>query len=213
MNDLLKNIPYNRLIAYLVIIALLPAVFAVMHYLSNRSHVHNLINQIEIITEMAQIKEGKQSVNKQVKATFRNADRFYIDKNLENIDLLTEEVEHLSKLTPLQKIGRADQIGKRIEFLNGTENILAFNESAVKDYGTFQETLEVLAKPVEVSLDDLKTILVRIEGVPVEGIQPPEGRPQLIITDFRIDRKPTLGENEAYLLNLKFIKREVKQES
>jgi hypothetical protein len=213
MNDVLKNIPYNRLIAYLVVIGLLPALFSMLHYMSNRSYVNGLINQIEIVKEMAQIKEGKQSVNKQVKATFRNSDHFYIDKNLETLDFLSEEIGHLSKLTPLQKIGRADLINKRIEFLSGTENILAFNEGAVKDYGTFQETLEVLAKPVEVSTDDLKNLLVRIEGVPIGSNHAPEGRPQLIITDFRIERKPTLGENESYLLNLKFIKRELKQDS
>ena len=77
-------------------------------------------------------------------------------------------------------------------------------------YNNFQETIETLAHPVEVDNSDILKILSRIEGVSLHDEKPLETRPQLIITDFRIDRKkPSLYE--VYALNIKILKREYTQ--
>ncbi|MBS0655972.1 MAG: hypothetical protein JSR46_09360 [Verrucomicrobia bacterium] len=76
-------------------------------------------------------------------------------------------------------------------------------EGSIKAYPTYQETTESLAHPVEVNLQDLKLILLKLEGPRSEEAP----KPHLIITDCKIERKagPT---QEIFSLDLKALKRE-----
>ena len=101
-----------------------------------------------------------------------------------------------------------DTITRRLEKLTGPENALHFNEGVADTYPTFQEVVETMANPVELQLDDLHRLLARIEGVELTGNELPPGRPQLIVTDFKLDRVRVRPKTEVLKLTMKILKRE-----
>lgn len=205
---MLKNIPLNRLILYLVCLGFLPLFFVVFLYLSHKGELEELRDSLENIQHQALIKEKKQSQNLAVRQHFRDADHFYIDKHLETLYFLEPEIEQLEKIVQDKNFADDERTKKRLEFLTGDGNALVFSEGVVQTFPFFQEVTETLVHPVEVNGEDIQEILARIEGVKIGEFAPGPNRPQLIITDFKLDKKKVNDKNEVYLLNLKLIKRE-----
>lgn len=104
-----------------------------------------------------------------------------------------------------------ENIKKRLEFLQSGGNTLVFSEGVVQSNPFFQEVLETLVHPVEVDADDIREILAKIEGIPIRNYAPGPNRPQLIVLEFKIDKKQMSEKNEIYLLNMKLLKREFVQ--
>ena len=202
------NIPQNRLLAYLMIAGLLP-VFLVAFLVYNK--IENFTeqeNNLIMIQEMAFNREKKQAVNIAVINHFRDADHFYIDKYLETLTFLDPEVESLKKVVSNPNFPEDENIKKRLDALTGSANSLIFTEGVVQSTPVMQEVVETLVHPVEVNVSDLQEILTRIEGIPIGPYTPSPNRPQLIITDFKMDKKIVSEKNEVFLINMKLLKRE-----
>lgn len=191
-----------------MIFCLLPSLLAALWVWSELSVVEGVRDQLENVKEHAFLKEKRQSSNQNLSTYYKDADHFYIDKQLETLTFLDPEVEALQKLTSRKNIPEDETVRRRLEKLTGPENALSFTEGVVQNYGAFQETTETLSHPVEVSINDLYKILSRVEGVSINGEPIPEGRPQLIILDFRLNKKKSLDQNEVFQLNMKLLKRE-----
>src|SRR5262249_42700214 len=101
-----------------------------------------------------------------------------------------------------------ENIKKRLEFLTSPSNNMIFTEGIVQSTPLFQEVNESLVHAVEVDGDDLRTILARIEGTDIGSETPGANRPQLIILDFKIEKKSVTEKNQVFVLNLKLLKRE-----
>ena len=204
-----STIPPQRLLIYILVAAILPVLFAWYTIASNLHHTEELQSRIWQLQELSSIKEKKQISNMAVRSYFRDADHFYIDKHLETLTFLEPEIDSMRKLLNNPDYPDDDLVKKRIEHLSGPANSMIFTEGVVQSTPLFQEVTETLVHPVEVDVNDLKTILCRIEGVPLGGTCVPiPNRPQLIITDFKIDRTTVSEKNEIYQLNLKLLKRE-----
>lgn len=158
--------------------------------------------------DMAFIRDRKQAVNMSVRAHFRDADHFYIDKYLETLTFLEPEIEGLQKLLTNKNLADDEQIKKRLEHLTGPGNSMVFSEGVVQSSPIFQETTETLVHPVEINGADLQKVLAKIEGTQIGSFSPAAHRPQLLILDFKLDRKSVNEKNEVFLLNLKLLKRE-----
>ena len=208
ISNLFKNIPQSRLILYILIAGTLPLLFVIFNFFNNIQSADQLQYTIQNVQTTALQREKKQSVNISLRNSFRDADHFYIDKNVETLDFLTPEIESLQKIVSNPNFSEDENIKKRLEFLLGPSNNLSFTEGAVQSNPFFQETTETLAHPVEVNLDDLQKILSKIEGVDIGAYTPSPGRPQLIIIDFKLDKKNISDKNEVFGLNLKLLKRE-----
>lgn len=204
----MKHIPQGRTLIYIMIFCLLPSLLAALWVWSELSVVEGVRDQLENVKEHAFLKEKRQSSNQNLSTYYKDADHFYIDKQLETLTFLDPEVEALQKLTSRKNIPEDETVRRRLEKLTGPENALSFTEGVVQNYGAFQETTETLSHPVEVSINDLYKILSRVEGVSINGEPIPEGRPQLIILDFRLNKKKSLDQNEVFQLNMKLLKRE-----
>lgn len=202
-----KNIPRKRLLTYGLLLGLLPLIFSIANFYSKKESQNDLENSIRSVEDKAIIREKKQSVNMAVIDHFREADHFYIDKYLETLVFLEPEIESLQKLVSNKNFAFDDTVKKRLEFLTSGNN-LAFTEGVVQSYPQFQETTETLVHSIEVTVDDLQEILSRIEGIKMGTYSPPPNPPQLIILNFKIDRKNISEKNEIYNLNLKLLKRE-----
>jgi hypothetical protein len=203
-----KNIPLSRMILYLLCLGLLPFIFTIFLFISQKNDLEDLQYSLENIQEQAFIKERKQALNLAVRHHFRDADHFYIDKYLETIVFLEPEIEQLQKIVQDENFADDDRIKRRLELLTGQGNSLVFSEGVVQSFPLFQETAETLVHPVEVNALDIQKILARVEGVKIGGFSPGLQPPQLVVTEFKLDKKRVNDKNEVYLLNLKLIKRE-----
>ncbi len=205
---MLKSIPQHRILLYILLIGLLPILFAGFYFISNLNQVIDIENALQIVNERAFIREKKQATNMAVRNFYSDADHFYIDKHLETLTFLEPEIESLQKIVSTKNYVEDEAIKKRLEYLTGPSNNLVFSEGVVQSYPLFQETTETLVHPVEVNTEDLRQILSLIDGNEIGKYKPASNRPQLIILDFKIDRRAVNDKNEVYTLNLKLLKRE-----
>lgn len=205
---MLNQIPKSRLLIYAMIAGFIPVVFAFTHLVAEFNTVSTLLQRLPAAQNSALITEGKLSQNRIVRAHFADADHFYIDKHLESLSFLEDEVEALTRLTESTAYGNHQAVQRRIDFLTGQDNHLVFTEGVVQSYPGFQETQESLIHPVEMNGEDLKKLLARLEGLAIGSYEAPDNRPQLIITDLKLEKKSTFANNEVFLVNLRLLKRE-----
>ncbi len=205
---MLKQIPIHRITLYLIVLSLLPLCFVLFFLYTQKRHLEELQETLLSIEYQAFLKEKKQAQNLAVCQHFRDADHFYIDKYLETLVFLEPEIEMLQKITNDKNFADDERIKKRLEFLTSQANSLVFSEGVVQSFPLFQETIETLVHPVEANSYDLKKILARIEDVKIGAFTPGPNRPQLLITEFKLEKKKINDKNEVFLINLKLLKRE-----
>lgn len=205
---MLAKIPQSRLLLYFLIIGLFPLALVLLGFFSKQSDLNNLENNLTYVQELANGREKKQAVNMSVRNVFRDADHFYIDKYLETLTFLDPEIESLQKIASNKNFPEDENVKKRLELLTGSGNALIFSEGVVQSYPLFQETTETLVHSVEVNVNSIKEILAKVEGVTIDTFTPGPNRPQLLILDFKLDKKKITEKNEVYLLNMKLLKRE-----
>lgn len=201
-------IPQKRLLLYLLLAGLLPIAFAWLTFSSQLDANQQLQRLLWSVQEQAYTHEKKQSLNMAIRNHYRDADHFYIDKYLETTTLLEPEIDSLKNMVANPNFNDDENVKKRLEELTGPANKISFTEGVVQSSPVFQEVTETLVHPVEADASDIREILCFTEGVAMEGCTPPPNRPQLIVLDFKIDKKNVTDNNEVFLLNLKLLKRE-----
>lgn len=202
------NVPKSRMLLYALCVGLLPLVLVGMIFFARQSQIDTLQTNIEEMQQMSLLRERKQAINMAVRNNYRDADHFYIDKHLETLTFLEPEVEDLQKLVSNENLVADEAVRKRLEMLTSPANSLSFSEGVVQSTPLFHETTETLVHPVEINGNDLQKILAKIEGIDIGSFTPSPNRPQLIILDFKIDKKNVTDKIEVYILNLKLLKRE-----
>jgi hypothetical protein len=206
--EILNTIPKNRLVMYGMVLGLLPVFYTIFSLWGEFSTVDQLSRMIKVVEEKSEIYKRKQSNNMAVIDHYRDADHFYIDKYLETLTFLEPEIEALQKIVNHKNFTGDTNITKRLDFLTGPGNSLVFTEGVVQSYPLYQETTETLTHPVELNINDIRKVLARVEGVKIGSYNPGPNRPQMIILDFKLDKKKQANENEIYSLNMKLLKRE-----
>lgn len=205
---MLNHIPHQRLVLYVLLIGLIPVILVGTVFFSRLSDMDQTRNALEHLQQAAFLQEKKQSVNISLRNHFSDADHFYIDKQLETLAFLEPEVDSLSKVSLNKNYAEDENLKKRLEFLSGSSNNMIFSEGTVQSYPLFQETTETLVHPVEVNTKNIQEILTRVEGVEIGPHTVPQNRPQLLILEFKLDRKHVAENSEVFLLNMKLLKRE-----
>lgn len=203
-----KHIPINRVLFYIILVGLLPFLFVSFLFFSEKNRLAEINATLLTIQDQAFIKEKKQALNHTVRQHFRDADHFYIDKYLESLVFLEPEIETLQKIASDQNFADDERIKKRLEFLTSPANSLVFSEGVVQSFPLFQETVETLVHPVEIDVADLQKLLARVEGIELGDHSSSPNRPQLLITEFKLDKKKITDKNEVFILNMKLLKRE-----
>jgi hypothetical protein len=203
-----NSIPQNRLVLYFMLAGLVPIIIAWISFASQMQAINELKTMEWRLQDQAFNREKKQSVNMAVRSHFRDADHFYIDKNLETLTLLEPEIESLKKMLNDPHFPEDEHIKKRLDLLVGAGNSMSFTEGVVQATPIFQEVSETLVHPVEVNVSDLRHILCLIEGLSLSTCTPPLNRPQLNVLEFKIDKKTVSEKNQVFLMNLKLLKRE-----
>lgn len=205
---MLNQLTPSKVLLYGFIAGLLPIFFVITLFFSQKSQLNDLESTLENIQYQSFNKEKKQALNMMVRQHFHDADHFYIDKHLETLVFLEPEIEMLQKIVNEKNFADDERIKRRLEFLTSQSNSLVFSEGVVQTFPLFQETVETLVHPVEINTSDLKKILSAIEGIEIGGHLPKEQRPQLLVLEFKLDKKKVHEKNEVFTLNMKLLKRE-----
>lgn len=203
-----KNIPRSRIILYALIAGLLPFIFILANLWGKQQSHEELNDRMTIVENRALNYKRQQASNMAVIQHYKDADHFYIDKYIETLTFLEPEIESLQKIVNHKNFTGDSEITSRLDALTGPSNSIVFVEGVVQSYPLYQETTETLSHPIEVNVTDIQKILARIEGVEIGSYKPGPNPPQLLVLDFKIDKKKTIHESEIYLLNLKLLKRE-----
>jgi hypothetical protein len=208
MKTLLQKIPKQKLLILIVFCGLLPFMFSLLNFNLKKNSLDELNSSLEETKHLAYIREKKQAINMALRNHNKDADHFYIDKHLETLTFLEPEIDHLHKLVNNPNFAEDEVVKKRLEFLTGPANSMIFSEGVVQSHPLFQETTETLVHPVEVNNSNIQQILSHVEGIEIGAFSPPSHNPQLIILDFKLDKKSLNEKNDVFLLNMKLLKRE-----
>lgn len=196
-----NQIPITRLIFYLVIIGFLPAIFISFDFYLTKKEWDGVQEKIRSVHRLSEAKAKKQYLNTIVRKAYTEIDHFYLENQLEPLTFLKKEKERLEQLFQSPSFTGNESAEKRYVFISSNANRLAFMQGNPNSSEGIQEVNCMLSHPVEIDTNDLKEILNRIEGYR-------KGKPQLIISDFKINKKAHLSGNEVFELNLKLKKRE-----
>jgi hypothetical protein len=202
-----SNIPQSRLLLYIMLLGLVPFFLLIFNFTSQLNQISTIQSMIANLQDKTYAREKKQAVNIAVRNNYRDADHFYIDKQMETLNFLESEIESLQKVISNKNYPDDENIKKRLDFLINSNNMM-FTEGVVQSNPFFQETTETLVHPVEVNVKDLRAILAKIEGVSIGQEVSGPNRPQMIILDFKLEKKHMAEKNEVFTLNLKLLKRE-----
>lgn len=197
----LEHLPLNRCLTYLVFLGFVPLAFAVLHYVKQKREWDIVSEQIMATRYLSETKAQKQYINSSVRAVYSEADQFYLENQLESLPLLKKEKENLEHLLNSPTFTGNEAAEKRYARLSSQVNRFEFLQGNVQSAENIQEAVCTLAHPVEIDTYDLKEILSRIEGNR-------KGKPQLIVTDFKLIKKTQPSGNEVFELNMKLLRRE-----
>ena len=206
--NLFENISKQRLLALILICGVIPFLLTALNFMSNKSALDELHNNLKQTEQLAFVREKKQAINMALRNHNKDADHFYIDKHLETLTFLEPEIDHLHKIVNNSSFAEDDAVKKRLEHLTGAGNNMIFSEGVVQSHPLFQETTETLVHPVEVNIQNIQQILSHVEGIEIGQFTPPPHYPQLIVLDFKLDKKSLNDKNDVFILNMKLLKRE-----
>lgn len=198
----MDKIPLERQVVYFGVAALLPLLFVAIYLFSSFGQLRSSLVEIDAIEQKLLTHHHRGMRNSLTRDRFRGADSMYLNKYLEPLPLLKRELTSLEDLIAHEPTLPNKEVVQRVEFLKES-NSLAFAEGVVQTLGEIRETIERLVHPVEIDERDLHTLLTLIEG---EGA--PAERPQLLVTEFRLDRKESSLGSELFRLDMKLLKRE-----
>lgn len=201
LKKLLESLPFNRVMIYLIVLGFLPGVFAAFHYTQKKKAWNAVSEQINAIHYLSETKARKQYFNTIVRNTYTETDPLYLENQLEPLSFLKKERENLEQLLQNPTFTGNEAAEKRYAYLTSHANRLEFLQGSPLASEGIQETVCWLSHPVEIDSYDLKELLARLEGNR-------KGKPQLLITDFKCQKKILLSGNEVFELNIKLLKRE-----
>ena len=147
--------------------------------------------------------EKKEST---ILASLKNPDAHYLGKYVET---LTFQLSEIKKFETIQAENPDDElISRRLVFLKEGGNRLLFSEEHIRTNELFRETEEKQQHLIELNEEDLKKLLCLIEGITIWPYGPKEGRPQLVIKDFKLSKKEVSSQEKVFVVSMQLIKRE-----
>jgi hypothetical protein len=196
----------NSTLWLILICAPIPFFYLLFNFLFGIQKLNQLESEVDRIhTKAIRTQEIQQKENSLL-TSLKNPDPHYLDKNIETLTFLLPEVKKLESL--IAENPEEENILRRLQFLKNGGNRLAFSEEQIRSNDLFTEIEQKQQNPVEMNEEDLKKLLCLIEGITIWPYGPKEGRPQLIIKDFRLSKKELSSQEKVYVVSMELIKRE-----
>lgn len=171
--------------------------------------------QIQILEErfIRACKKGSIAIERKQKKEefiqrYSNANPYFLDEKIESLVFLGNEISDLEKLEKHPAISDNREITSRLDFLKNGMNRLSFVEESIRSNGSIKETEEKQKHSVQMNREDLKKLLSSLENIPIEDFFVSDHRPQIVITDFRFEKRQTPIKTDVFEVDMQFIKRE-----
>jgi len=158
-------------------------------------------------------RKGKSALERKIRkerfiARYSESDPFFLDKEIESLLFLEKELSKIKSVIHHPALSNKRFLQERLEFLESRSNRLAFTEESIRLGARIKETEEKQRHSVEMNESDLKTLLARIEDIPISGAQPAPKMPQLLMKELRIKKTQTPLHSESYEVEMELLKRE-----
>jgi hypothetical protein len=183
-----------------------PFIFFLFNFFFELQKLEQLEEEIERTHMKMVVMQESQKKESALLSALKSPDPQYLDKHVETLTFLLPEIK---KLETIQlENPEEEQIPKRLQLLKDGGNRLRFSEEEIRTNELFRETEEKQQQSIELNEEDLKKLLCLIEGVTIWPYGPKEGRPQLIIKDFKLTRKELSPNEKVYVVMMQLLKRE-----
>jgi hypothetical protein len=193
-------------ICLLLLAAPVPFLFFLFNFFFGLQKLEQLEEEMERIHMKMVVMQESQKKESALLSALKSPDPQYLDKHVETLTFLLPEIK---KLETIQlENPEEEQIAKRLQLLKNGGNRLRFSEEEIRANELFRETEEKQQQSIDINEEDLKKLLCLIEGVTIWPYGPKEGRPQLIIKDFKLTRKELSPNEKVYVVMMQLIKRE-----
>ncbi len=158
-------------------------------------------------------KKGRSAIEKKAQKEqflerYAKPNPYFLDEKIESLTFLSGEILELETLIRHPALADKKLFESRLHFLKNGENRLHFVENEIRSSATIKETEEKQRHPVQMNGEDIKKLLSEIEDIPIESHVSSEHRPQMVITDFRLEKKQTPIKTEVFEVEMQCIKRE-----
>jgi hypothetical protein len=184
----------------------LPFIFFLFHFFFGMQKLEQAEQEMERIHLKTLHLKETQRKESALLFSLKNPDPHYLGKHLETLTFLLPEIKKLETL--YAENVEDEQISKRLQFLKEGSNRLQFSEEQIRNHEVFRETEEKQQHPIEINEEDLKKLLCLIEGVTIWPYGPKDGRPQLIIRDFKLTKKELPNQEKVFVVSMHLLKRE-----
>src|SRR5689334_814969 len=131
-----KSLPASLLWSLLLCIGIIPSLFFFLYFLEKEQELTQLEERISRLKTKDELVKSRESREKEMWMRIQNADRFYMDKQLENLVFLEPEIKRLEAICGAMSCDLSAK--KRLQFLKGGENRLLFSEQQVQSYDRFR---------------------------------------------------------------------------
>ncbi len=193
-------------IGILLLAAPVPFFIFLFHFIFGMQKLEQLEGEMHRIHQKMVFLQETQRKESFLLASLKNPDPHYLDKHVETLTFLLPEIK---KLEAIQSEDSEDEhVAKRLQWLREGGNRLRFSEENIRANELFRETEEKQQTAIELNEEDLKKLLCLIEGTTIWPYGPKEGRPQLIIKDFKLAKKELPSHEKLYTVSMELIKRE-----
>jgi len=170
-------------------------------YKTFAKQLHHVRSRIECVFEIE--KERNAFLKK-----YEQVDNHYLEHVLESKTFLSTETEILKLICIYPTFTLCNAIKTRLDSLTQQGNRLLFTEENRRCQNQIEE-LEIKQKhPIEVNIEDLKSLLALTESIDIGPYHPPPHSPQLIVRRFNLQKKKLLPK-ETFLLEMDLIKKRV----
>ncbi len=150
----------------------------------------------------------RKSEKERLMKRYANTNPYFLDEQIESLSFLQKEQKELETLSQHPALAEKRGVESRLNFLKSSSNRLAFTEEAIRTSASMKETEEKQKHPVQMDEKDVKKLLALMEDVTIDSFPSPNHRPQIVITDFRMEEKQTPLKTNIFEVEMQFIKRE-----
>lgn len=202
-----KTLLSSSIFAIMSSFLLLPFLFVLIHFFFYQSTVSPLKGQMAYLQEKVEKKEILKKREEKILSQITNSHTKYLENVLGSLVFLASERKKWQLFS--EQMEPTHPIRERVSFLQSQNNTLKFIQTEKRKNSLFQETEEKQQHPVEMSEEDLKSLLCYLEGAQIHPYAPKEGAPQILIKSFELEKKNIVGTAEkTYEIQTQLIKRE-----
>lgn len=195
------------LVIFLSLLALGP--ICVGLYLYNEKQTIDLLwEQFYASSRKAKTAIAKKERKEKFVVRHSHSDPYFVNKEIESLVFLADEQALLKKWMNHPSIAHKQPLKQRLHFLESGENVFRFKEEEVQFSKLYKETVEKQRDPVEMNNDDLKKILSLIEESSTQDASQQTNRPQLIVSEFYLQKKENPLRKEVLEVKFDLFKRE-----